>query len=119
MTEIDWRHYLKLWDEKLNESQKRVGEAVGVEERFLIRARIGTVTTTDSEQSRLMAIHRRFYAALALHELMNEVRLANVALTYKMNKGFLQSLQQRTATFAGMFIQFYLSNKNEKCNYFL
>jgi DNA polymerase theta len=51
-----------------------------------------------------MAIHRRFYSALALHELMNEVRLSNVAQTYKMNKGTLQSLQQQTATFAGLFI---------------
>jgi hypothetical protein len=35
-----------------------------------------------------------------------------------MNKGTLQSLQQQTATFAGMFIQSYLSNKIEKCNNF-
>ena len=49
-----------------------------------------------------MAIHRRFYTALALNELMNEVRLATVAANYKMNKGTLQSLQQQTATFAGI-----------------
>ncbi|KZS21887.1 DNA polymerase theta [Daphnia magna] len=101
MTQIDWLHYLTLWEE-LSESQKRVGEAVGVEERFLVRAMKGTVTTTAPRQSRQMAIHRRFYTALALHELMNEVRLAVVARTYKMNKGTLQSLQQQTATFAGM-----------------
>ncbi len=61
-----------------------------------------------------MAIHRRFYTVFALHELTNEVRLANVARTYKMNKGTLQSLQQQTVTFAGMFIQSYLSNKKVK-----
>lgn len=53
-----------------------------------------------------MAIHRRFYTALALHELMNEVRLAHVAEIYKMNKGTLQSLQQQTATFAGLLLLF-------------
>ena len=101
MTQIDWLHYLTLWEE-LSESQKRVGEAVGVEERFLVRAMKGTVTTTAPRQQRQMAIHRRFYTALALHDLMNEVRLSRVAETYKMNKGALQSLQQQTATFAGM-----------------
>lgn len=40
MSQIDWLHYLTIWEE-LNESQKRVGEAVGVEERFLIRAMKG------------------------------------------------------------------------------
>lgn len=103
MNQIDWLHYLTLWED-LNESQKRVGEAVGVEERFLIRAMKGTITTAAPRQSRQMAIHRRFYTALALNELMNEVRLANVAQTYKMNKGTLQSLQQQTATFAGEFL---------------
>lgn len=100
MNQIDWLHFLTLWEE-LNESQKRVGEAVGVEERFLIRAMKGTITTSAPKQSRQMAIHRRFYTALALNELMNEVRLADVAHAYKMNKGTLQSLQQQTATFAG------------------
>jgi DNA polymerase theta len=103
MTQIDWLHYLTLWEE-LDSSQKRVGEAVGVEERFLVRAMKGTVSTVTPRQIRQLAIHRRFYTALALHQLMNEVRLSVVAHNYKMNKGTLQSLQQQTATFAGMFL---------------
>lgn len=105
MTQIDWLHFLTLWEE-LTESQKRVAEAVGVEERFLIRAMKGTVSTGAPRQMRQLAIHRRFYTALALHDLMNEVRLADVASTYKLNKGSLQSLQQQTATFAGMVTVF-------------
>lgn len=103
MTQIDWLHYLTLWED-LSESQKRVGEAVGVEERFLIRAMKGTISTSSAapRQIRQLAIHRRFYTALALHDLMNEVRLSQVASTYKLNKGSLQSLQQQTATFAGI-----------------
>ena len=101
MTQIDWLHYLTLWEE-LDSSQKRVGEAVGVEERFLVRAMKGTVSNVTPRQYRQLAIHRRFYTALALHQLMNEVRLSEVAQNYKMNKGTLQSLQQQTATFAGI-----------------
>lgn len=102
LNQIDWLHFLTLWEE-LSESQKRVGEAVGVEDRFLIRAMKGTITPTAPRQLRQLAIHRRFYTALALHELMNEVTLAEVANKYKLNKGSLQSLQQQTATFSGFY----------------
>ena len=67
-----------MWEE-LDSGQKRVGEAVGVEERFLVRAMQGTVNTAAPRQCRQLAIHRHFYTALALHELMNEVRLSEVA----------------------------------------
>ena len=85
---------------------------MGVEERFLVRAMKGTVSMAAPRQSRQMAIHRRFYTALALHDLMNEVRLSDVAILYKCNKGMLQGLQQQTASFAGNpshFIPFVVS----------
>ena len=37
---IDWTNYLTLW-ESLSGDMKRVGELVGVEERFLVRAMRG------------------------------------------------------------------------------
>jgi hypothetical protein len=48
-----------------------------------------------------MSIHRRFYTALALHDLVNEVPLSEVAVKYGCSRGMLQSLQQSAATFAG------------------
>lgn len=39
---MDWIEYLNIW-ERLSPDMKRVGEMVGVEERFLIRAMRGTV----------------------------------------------------------------------------
>jgi DNA polymerase theta len=54
-----------------------------------------------------MATHVRFYTALALNELANEEPLVSVADKYDFNKGYLQSLQQSSATYAGnVFIQF-------------
>ena len=67
----------------------------------MVRAMKGTVSAAAPRQCRQMAIHRRFYTALALHDLMSEVRLSDVALLYKCNKGMLQALQQQTASFAG------------------
>lgn len=48
-------------------------------------------------------IHRRFYTALALHDLVNEVPLNTVAAKFSCSRGMLQSLQQSAATYAGRF----------------
>ena len=44
---MDWIEYLNLW-ERLSPDMKRVGEMVGVEERFLIRAMRGTINKQAS-----------------------------------------------------------------------
>ena len=46
---LDWMHYLSLW-ESLSPDMKRVGELVGVEERFLVRAMRGTVSKQTEKQ---------------------------------------------------------------------
>ena len=53
-----------------------------------------------------MAIHQRFYTALALHDLVNEAPLKVVSQKYGASKGMLQSLQQAASTFAGMVTAF-------------
>lgn len=76
-------------------------------------------------QARQLAIHQRFYTALALHDLVNEVPLKTVSQKYGTTKGsgtlyaklrsgilfehvpgMLQSLQQAASTFAGMVTAF-------------
>jgi len=88
---------------------KRVAELVGVQERYLARAvRSGGVGAglrqSSAVQARTAAIHRRFYAAMALHELASEVSLPTVVKKYGCTRGVLQSLQQSAATFAGVWI---------------
>ncbi|XP_054015016.1 DNA polymerase theta [Hylaeus anthracinus] len=97
---IDWMIFLELW-KMLSESERRVGQLVGVEERFLTSAIKGVVRT-----GKLLSIHRRFYTALALHDLVREVPLNTVCKKYGCCRGVLQSLQQSASTFAGMVTQF-------------
>lgn len=52
-------------------------------------------------------IHKRFYSALALHDLVNEVPLNTVCKKYGCCRGVLQTLQQSAATYAGKF-KFYI-----------
>ena len=59
-----------------------------------------------SFQVRSSAIHQRFYTALALNDLVNEIPLPTVAKKYGASKGMLQGLMQASATFAGMVTSF-------------
>uniref|UniRef100_A0AAG5DAB0 DNA polymerase theta n=1 Tax=Anopheles atroparvus TaxID=41427 RepID=A0AAG5DAB0_ANOAO len=99
--QIDWMDFLDLW-EKLPAASKRVGELVGVKESFMVRAMRGT----GNLDYRALQVHKRFYTALALLELVNEVPLCAVAKKFKCCRGLLQSLQQISATFAGIVTSF-------------
>ena len=85
---------------------KHVGELVGVEEGFLARAVRGRIQKRTEEQKRVIAIHQRFYAALVLQELVNEVPINVVSRRYGVNRGLLQTLQGSASTFAGMVTVF-------------
>ena len=71
---IDWMRYLSLW-ESLSSDQQRVGELVGVSERFITLSHQGRKRRNTDDQQRLLQIHHRFYTALMLHDLVNEVCL--------------------------------------------
>ncbi|SPP80381.1 DNA polymerase theta [Drosophila guanche] len=104
LQDLDWLLYLDMW-EKLSPSMKKVGELVGVKEAFLIKAMRGQ-SKLDYKQ---MQIHKRFYTALALQELVNETPINVVAHKFKCNRGVLQGLQQISSTFAGIVTAFCTS----------
>ncbi|EGI59836.1 PREDICTED: DNA polymerase theta [Acromyrmex echinatior] len=97
---VDWMTFHELWN-TMSESERRVGKLVGVEERFVLSAIRGIVKSGKS-----LNIHRRFYSALALHDLVKEVPLHVVCKKYGCCRGVLQTLQQSAATYAGMVTQF-------------
>ena len=105
LPQLDWHHYFNLF-EKLPPQYKRVGEMVGVEEQFIARAIRGRIPARTTEQRWKLAVHHRFYSALALLELVNEIPLRTVSRRYNINKGLLQSLQSSASTFAGMVTKF-------------
>ncbi|KAK3098715.1 hypothetical protein FSP39_022356 [Pinctada imbricata] len=103
--EMDWYQFYYQW-EKLTIGQRRVAELVGVSEGFITKAIRGRIPTKTHAQMRTLAIHKRFWTALMLHDLVQEMPLNEVARKYNCNKGQLQSLQQSSATFAGMVTVF-------------
>ncbi|KAL2744065.1 DNA polymerase theta isoform X3 [Vespula maculifrons] len=99
---IDWMVFLELW-KSMSESERRVGQLIGVEERFLMSAIRGVV-----KPGKLLRIHQRFYTALALHDLVREIPLNTVCNKYNCCRGVLQSLQQSASTFAGNIISRFI-----------
>ena len=105
---IDWFQYMSIW-ESLSTGMRKVAELVGVQESFLARAVQGRVPTKTPAQLSSLAIHKRFYTSLVLHDLVQEVPLNVVCRKYNCNKGQLQSLQQSAATFAGkLYYKMYM-----------
>jgi DNA polymerase theta len=104
METIDWKHFLDIWI-KLDEDMKEVGKLVGIREHFII-SQISGVRVFNAEGRKLLSIHRRFYTALALNDLIQEEPLFEVSKKFKCSKGILQTLQQSASSFAGMITVF-------------
>ncbi|KAF5305477.1 hypothetical protein FQA39_LY01568 [Lamprigera yunnana] len=102
---LDWMLFLEMW-EKLPTSMKRVGELVGISESYIINATRNKTTMNTSKTHRKLQIHKRFFTALALQDLVNEVPVIEVANKFGCSRGMLQSLQQSSSTFAGMLTTF-------------
>lgn len=102
---LDWMLFLDIW-EKLPPCMKRVAELVGVRESFIFNATRGKINTSTSKLYQRLQVHRRFYTALALQDLVNEIPLNDVAHKFQCSRGMLQSLQQSASMFAGMVTSF-------------
>ncbi len=85
---------------------KHVAEILGVRESFLALAVQGRLPERTNTQRETLRIHRRFYTALALHDLVHEVPIVHVTRQYGATKGLLQTLQSAAGTFAGMVTVF-------------
>lgn len=99
---IDWKNYMNIMG-KMDTAGKKVANLINIEESFIFSQIMGFNVKI---QSKTMLIHQRFYASLALFDLINEVPVTKVQEKFKLNKGFLQSLQQQASTFAGMLTTF-------------
>lgn len=85
---------------------RHVSDTLGVKEAFLARAIQGQIPVRTDSQRETHRVHRRFFTALALHDLVHEVPIRQVARQYNATKGLLQTLQSAAGTFAGMVTVF-------------
>lgn len=85
---------------------KKVGELVGVQESYIVNATRGKIQTNTNKLFHKLMVHKRFFVALALQDLVNEKPLSEVCAKFNCNRGMLQSLQQSASSFAGMVTSF-------------
>lgn len=104
-TNLDWMMYLDMW-EKLPSNMKHVGELVGISEYYIVNATRGKIQSDTSKSYHKLLVHKRFFIALALQDLVNEKPLTEVCVKFNCNRGMLQSLQQSASSFAGMVTSF-------------
>ncbi|CDW54101.1 DNA polymerase theta, partial [Trichuris trichiura] len=100
-TTISWAQYFSIW-QSLDEASRKVGQTVGVEESYLVEK----LCSYGRRNVRKREVHLRFFVALALFQLVEEVPLAEVSARFSCNRGYLQSLQQQASTYAAMVISF-------------
>ena len=95
---LDWMNFLCMWDSFL-EDIKKVGALVGVGQRFMVKGLQGVIKMTDPQQKESLGVHRRFYTALALQDMLQEASLTATAARFGATKGQLQGVQQAASTF--------------------
>ena len=102
---MEWMNFMSLI-EALPVSSKRISKLVGVDEGFITRAIRGNINMNSPADRSKVDVHKRFYSALVLSDLINEVPLNEVSKKYSVSRGQLQTLQQSAGTFAGMVTVF-------------
>lgn len=70
------------------------------------RAQGASLKETTQEEKDIARVHRRFYLALQLRDICNEVPIHVVARKYDMPRGTVQNLSQTCQGFAAGMIKF-------------
>ena len=105
-SQIDWRRF---WEEMegLDESGLRVLRFLGLKPSVISSMQHGaTLKETTAAEKATARIYRRFYLALQLRDLCNELPVHRVAQKYDTPRGAVQTLAQTCEGFAAGMIKF-------------
>ncbi|KAL4728623.1 hypothetical protein ACLX1H_005374 [Fusarium chlamydosporum] len=93
--------------EGLDESSLRVLRLLGIKPTTILKLAQGaTLREATQEEKQIARVHRRFYLALQLRDLCNEVPIHVVARKYDVPRGMVQNLSQTCQGFAAGMIKF-------------
>ncbi|KAK3941565.1 DNA polymerase theta, partial [Diplogelasinospora grovesii] len=103
---VNWRTF---WNEmeRLDDSGLRVMNFLGLKPTVVNKLlHGGTLKETTTEEKEISRRYHRFYLALQLRDLCNEVPVHRVAQKYDMPRGTVQTLAQSCQGFAAGMIKF-------------
>ncbi|KID91185.1 helicase and polymerase containing protein tebichi [Metarhizium guizhouense ARSEF 977] len=105
-TTVNWQVFRNEM-ECLDESGIRVLQFLGIKPTSIIRLAQGAILKeTTTEEKRIARVYRRFYLAMQLRDLCNEVPIHAVARKYDMPRGSVQTLSQTCQGFAAGMVKF-------------
>ncbi|KAK8930386.1 DNA polymerase theta [Metarhizium anisopliae] len=105
-TTVNWQVFRNEM-EYLDESGMRVLQFLGIKPTSIIRLAQGAILKeTTAEEKRMARVYRRFYLAMQLRDLCNEVSIHAVARKYDMPRGSVQTLSQTCQGFAAGMVKF-------------
>ncbi|KAK9436314.1 helicase and polymerase containing protein tebichi [Metarhizium brunneum] len=105
-TTVNWQVFRNEM-EYLDESGMRVLQFLGIKPTSIIRLAQGAILKeTTVEEKRMARVYRRFYLAMQLRDLCNEVPIHAVARKYDMPRGSVQTLSQTCQGFAAGMVKF-------------
>ncbi|KAH6709425.1 DEAD/DEAH box helicase [Leptodontidium sp. MPI-SDFR-AT-0119] len=103
---INWQIFRKEMD-GFDESNLRAMDFVGLKPSIINKMALGGTMKESTEQEIETArIYRRFYSALQLRDLCNEMPIHAVARKYDIPRGIVQNLAQTCHGFAAGMIKF-------------
>ncbi|KAJ5032664.1 uncharacterized protein L3040_009259 [Drepanopeziza brunnea f. sp. 'multigermtubi'] len=105
-TSINWQKFRKEM-EFFDESNMRALEFVGLKPSIINKmAQGGTMKESTPQEIDTARIYRRFYTALQLRDLCNEMPIHAVARKYDIARGMVQNLAQTCHGFAAGMVKF-------------
>ncbi|GMH38125.1 hypothetical protein BSKO_06009 [Bryopsis sp. KO-2023] len=105
---IDWQKYFEVYSH-LKGLEEKVAKLVGVDYSIMQALSMGQdyrsapLGSTIWEQIR---VAKRFYGALVLHEIIQEVHIDQITERYRIGRGNVYALQERSGRFASMVAAF-------------
>ncbi|TGJ80043.1 hypothetical protein E0Z10_g8731 [Xylaria hypoxylon] len=103
---INWQIFRSEM-EALDDSGLRVMMFLGLNPAVVNRmAQGGTLKESNPAEKEIARVYRRFYLALQLRDLCNEISIHAVARKYDMPRGTVQTLEQTCQGFAAGMIKF-------------
>eukprot|EP01048_Picozoa_sp_COSAG05_P004349 COSAG05_NODE_230_length_13364_cov_33.748662_4_plen_533_part_00 len=97
-----WCSYIHIFHNVTNENDKKVALQIGIAEGQLYAYSRNPPKWGQSDADPTLLKYKRFYAALMLNFLVNEMPVGKVADKFEVPRGSLQMLQDKAATFANM-----------------
>ncbi|KAJ2905036.1 hypothetical protein MKZ38_006429 [Zalerion maritima] len=104
--QVNWQVFRNEMEE-LDDSGLRVLSFLGIRPTIINKlAQGGTLKESTPEEKDQSRVYKRFYLALQLRDLCNELPVYQVANKYDMPRGVVQSLAQTCQGFAASMIKF-------------